>query len=134
MVPLYNYTSLKTEDTKIYDIGGYSIPGGLSLEFTKVVAPVIVVFVIIGMLVGKLFHIPFFNFLDSNFKLWYTLLWTGGGALIGFGLWHIQFVGYRLYQYILAYIKPKKCYMNDWRHTEVKLTNFKIKTLVRHIL
>ena len=34
MVPLYNYTSLKTEDTKIYDIGGYNIPGGLSLAFT----------------------------------------------------------------------------------------------------
>ena len=134
MVPLYNYTSLKTEDTKIYDIGGYNIPGGLSLAFTKVVAPVVVAFIAIGVIIGKIFHIPFINFLDPKFNLIYPLIWIGLGALFGFGLWYIQFQGYRLYQYLLAYIKPKKCYMNDWRHTEVKLTNFKIKTLVRHIL
>ena len=134
MVPLYNYTSLKTEDTKIYDIGGYNIPGGLSLAFTKVVAPVVVAFIAVGVIIGKIFHIPFINFLDPKFNLIYPLIWIGLGALFGFGLWHIQFQGYRLYQYLIAYFKPKAVYHNDFKHTRVKFTNVKIDAFVKNIL
>lgn len=131
---LWNYTSLKTQDTKIYDIGGYKIAGGLSIEFTKIVGPALLVFIALGWGLGAIFGISFWNFLSPNFKLWWTLIWIGAGIGVGCALWYIQFAGYRLYQYLGAYFKPKKVYMNDWKHTEVTLTNIQIKGLVKHLL
>ena len=131
---LWNYTSLKTQDTKIYDIGGYKITGGLSIEFTKIVGPALLVFIALGWGLGAIFGISFWNFLSPHFKLWWTLIWIGTGIGVGCALWYIQFAGYRLYQYLGAYFKPKKVYMNDWKHTEVTLTNIQIKGLVKHLL
>lgn len=131
---LWNYTSLRTRDSKIYSVGGHAISGGISIEFLKVTAPVAIIFIIIGALLGAIFGISFFNVFSDKFHMWWTIIWTGLGIGVGCGLWHIQFAGYRLYQYLIAYFQPKKVYMNDWRHTEFKLHNFSIKTLVRHIL
>lgn len=131
---LWNYTTLRTRDSKIYSVGGHSISGGISIEFLKVTAPVAIIFIIVGALLGAIFGISFFNVFSEKFHKWWTVVWAGSGIGIGCGLWYIQFAGYRLYQYLIAYFKPKKVYMNDWRHTEFKLHNFSIKTLVRHIL
>ena len=132
---IYNYTSLKQRDTKIYSVGGKDIPGGLSVDFLKIVLPSFIVFVLIGCLLSIPFGISFFNFLDKeHFKVGYTLTFMALGIGIGYGLYNIKFAGYRLYEYLFAYLRPKKVYMNDWKHTEFKLTNITINGFIRHIL
>lgn len=130
---IYNYTSLQTRDTKIYSVGGVNMAGGMSVEFLKVVAPVFLVVVFIGFLIGLPFGINFFNPFGVNFKASYTIIWLVLGAGIGGGLWKIQFAGFRLYQYLGAYIKPKKVYGNDFKHTVYHLTDVKIDSFVKNI-
>ena len=132
----WNYTSLKTRDTKIYGVGGYNIAGGLSIEFLKVVAPVAIGFMVVGGLLGIPFGITFLNPFSKTAKfIWqYTVGWTGVGIGVGLALWYIQFAGYRLYQYLGAYLKPKKCYCINFKLTEHKLTNVKIHAFVKHLL
>jgi hypothetical protein len=130
---LYNYTSLKTRDTKIYNVGGYNIAGGLSVEFMKVVGPCIIVFIILGCIISIPFGINFLNPLGDNFHPKFTVIMIGLGIAIGCGLWYIQFAGYRLYQYLGAYFKPKKVYMNDFKHTIYKQNNLKYNTMVKNI-
>lgn len=131
---LYNYSSLSQRDTKIYDIGGYQIPGGFSINFLKVVGPVFLVINIIGAIIGAIFRISYLNPFSDRFIPAYTITWLILGIAIGCGLWYIQFAGYRLYQYLIAYFKPKKVYTNEFRLTEVKLTNIKIRAFIRNIL
>ena len=131
---LYNYTSLKKRDTKIYNIGGYNIAGGLSINFLIVVAPVAIAFIVLGVIIGLPFGISFFNPLDENFHLAYTLTFVIVGVLAGMGLYKIQFAGYRLYQYLIAYLTPKKVYYNGpKRALEYKMTNIKFNTFIKHI-
>ena len=131
---LYNYTSLKKRDTKIYNVGGYNIAGGLSIDFLVITAPVAIVIIILGAIIGAIFGISFFNPFSEDFHLAYTLIWIAAGVGIGMGLYKIQFAGYRLYQYLLAYMKPKKVYVQEGKKIkEYKLTNVKINTFVRNI-
>lgn len=132
----WNYTSLKNRESKIYSVGGYSMSGGISVEFLKVVAPVAIAFMIVGGVIGIPFGITFLNPFSKTAKfIWqYTVLWTGAGIGVGLGLWYIQFAGYRLYQYLGAYFKPKKCYSNNFRLTEYKLNNIKINAFFKHLL
>ena len=131
---LYNYSVIKNRESRIYNVGGYNISGGLSVEFIKVVGPCIILGIILGVIIGLPFHFSFFNPFSDNFHLKWTLFWIILGAGIGCGLWYIQFAGYRLYQYLLAYFKPKKVYINDSKNTQFKLTNVKFKGFVKNIL
>ena len=131
---LYNYSSLQKRDTKIYNVGGYNIAGGFSVEFLKVVGPVTIVVIAIGAILGLPFGISFFNPFGGHFKPAWTIFWLVAGIGAGCALWYIQFAGYRLYQYLAAYFKPKKVYMNDFKHSEFKLTDIKIKAFVKNIL
>ena len=139
---LFNYSSLKQRDTKIYDIGGKSISGGLSIDFLKVTLRGNAQRVISSVhpfcekyksLLGIPFGISVIP-LTANFKLWWLVIWLALGIGVGLGLWYIQFAGYRLYQYLIAYLKPKKVYMNDWKTTEFHLTDVSIKSMVKKIL
>lgn len=131
---LYNYSSLQKRENKIYNVGGYNIAGGLSVEFLKVVAPVTLVIILIGFILSLILGISFFNPLNEHFSAKYTLFFIVLGVAVGMGLWKIEFAGYRLYQYLGAYFKPKKIYYGDFKNTEVKLTNYKIKTFIKNIL
>lgn len=130
---LYNYSSLKKRDTKIYDVGGYKMAGGFSVEFLKVTGPVALIIIAIGFVLSLVFGISFFNPFDETFQLWYTLTFLIVGIAVGCGMWYIQFAGYRLYQYLLAYIKPKKVYSNDFRLREYKFSNIKIKGMFKSL-
>lgn len=131
---IYNYSSLQKRDTKIYNIGGYQMAGGFSVEFLKVVAPVAIAIIAVGAILGIPFGVNFINPFSPNFHAWYTIMFLILGIGAGCGLWYIQFAGYRLYQYLAAYFKPKKVYMNDFKHTEFKLTDVKFKAFVKNIL
>ncbi|MEE3344560.1 MAG: hypothetical protein VZS44_10740 [Bacilli bacterium] len=123
---LYNYSGLKDRDTKIYNIGGYNIAGGFSVNFLMVTGPVALTILILGRLIAIPFGIPFLSK--------YTLIWFIVGAVIGYGLYKIEVFGYRLYEYLIAYFKPKKVYTNDFKITEYKHTNISIKTFIKSIL
>ena len=131
---LFNYSSLNQRETRIYDVGGKSIAGGISVDMLKIVAPATVFGILIGFLLGLPFGINFFNPFSENFSKWWTTIWVALGVGLGCGLYYIQFAGYRLYQYLIAYFRPKKVYKNDWRMSEFKLTNVSIKTFVKKIL
>lgn len=133
---LWNFTSLMKRDSKIYSIGGYGIAGGISMNFAKVVAPVAILFIIVGWIISLIFGINMFNPLKPNWNYTYLLVFLGLGVGTGFGLWNIQFTGYRLYEYLLAYIKPKRVYTNEFNANKriFKFTNVKIKAFIRNIL
>lgn len=131
---LYNYTSLKQRDTKIYNIGGYNLTGGISVNFLTVVGPAFLATVLIGALIGLPFGVNFINPFSAGFHGKYTFIWCALGIGIGCALWYVQFSGYRLYQYLIAYFKPKAVYHNDFKHTRVKFTNVKIDAFVKNIL
>ena len=50
---LYNYSGLKSRDTKIYSIGGYNVAGGFSVQFLTVVGPVFLLALIIGIIIKQ---------------------------------------------------------------------------------
>ena len=133
---LWNFSSLMKRDSKIYSIGGYGIAGGISMNFAKVVVPVAILVIFIGWIISIPFGINMFNPFSGNWNYTYLIIVVLLGAGIGFGLWNIQFSGYRLYQYLLAYIKPKKVYTNSFnmRERQFKLTNIRIKAFVKNIL
>ena len=130
---LYNYSGLKDRDTKIYNVGGYNIAGGFSVQFLTVVGPVFLIFLILGAILGAFFGISMIPMTDG-FSLKWLLFWLFAGIGIGCALWYIQFSGYRLYQYLIAYFKPKKVYTNDFKIKEFKLTNIKVKGFIKNIL
>ena len=130
---LFNYSGLKSRDTKIYNIGGYNIAGGFSVNFLTVTGPALLVFIIIGWLLSYVFGLSFFNPFAENFSAVYTLSFIIVGILVGLGLYKIQFAGYRLYQYLGAYFKPKKVYTNDFKLKEKKFTDIKINAFVKKL-
>ena len=131
---LYNYSTLRNRDTKIYNIGGYNMAGGFSVEFLKIVAPVAIGILLIGFLLSYVFNVSMFNPFNENFSLMYLIVFLGLGVGAGCALWFIKFSGYRLYQYLAAYFKPKKAYTNAFKITEFKFSNIKIKSMVKNIL
>ena len=133
---LYNYSSLQKRETKIYAIGGTGIPGGLSVNFIKIVGPVALAFIILGAILSAIFGINMFNPFGEKWNWAWLIAWAAAGLIIGFSLWNIQFSGYRLYQYLIAYLKPKKVYTNDFniRNREFKFTNIKIKSIIKQII
>ena len=119
---VYNYTSLKKRETKIYNIGGYNIAGGIGTDFLIVLGPCVLVAIVLGCIISIPFGISFF-----------TLFWLILGISVGLLLWYVQFGGYKLYQYLGAYFRPKKVYQCNWRKTERKMHNYKFKTFIKHI-
>lgn len=134
MSRLYNYTSLKQRDTKIYNVGGYNLAGGISIEFLKVVGPTTIAGIVLGAIIAIPFGISFLNPLGDKFIPAYTIAFLVLGIGPGLLLWYIQFAGYRLYEYLIAYFKPKKVYANDFRNTEYVLNDIKIDAMVKNIL
>ena len=131
---LYNYTAIKQKETKIYDIGGYKMSSGLSVDFLKIFLPIVGAFLIIGFLFSFLFNVSMFNPFSDSFSLGYLLFWLIFGCLIGGALWYVQFSGYRLYMYLLAYFRPKKTYSTSFKTKQINLHNYKIKGFVKNIL
>lgn len=133
MARIWNYTALNQRETKLYSIGGYNIAGGISFAFLKVVAPVAILLIFVFYIIGTIFGISYFNPLSANFSAKYTIFTAGISIGIGCALWYIMIGGYRLYYYLLAYIKPKKIYRVLFRPKEVTLTTYKVKAMVKSI-
>lgn len=133
---LYNYSNLQKRDQKIYSIAGYGLSGGMSVNFAKVVVPIALIIIIIGLIIGSIFGVNAINPFGGNWNWRFLVFIVILGNVVGLALWNIQFSGYRLYQYLIAYIKPKKVYTNEPNISkrEFKLHNFTIKATIKNIL
>jgi len=125
---LYNYSGLKKRDNKIYSVAGTKVSTtGISTSFLTVIGPSFLVwallFIGITVAVGKgSVYIP----LSPNFNLIYTIISLFGGIGVGCIFWYVKIETYRLYEYLIAYFKPKKTYHNlNTRNKEFKLYNIK---------
>lgn len=131
---VYNFSRLKQKDQKIYNIGGYNFANGISFTFLIVVAPVALILMLIFFAFAKVFGLSYFDFTADNFSAKYTIITLALSIGAGCALWFIHVSTYRLYEYLLAYFKPKKSYTNDFKLKEYKFTNVKIDSKIKHIL
>lgn len=119
---IYNYSALKQRDKKVYSVGGTRVSDtGISTTFLKLVVPSFLVFTIIGIFPAAIL---------SSWKvlLFFAIL----GIALGFALWYIKIESYRLYQYLFAYLKPKKTYHNlNTRNKEYNLHTHKVKGVIQ---
>lgn len=129
-----NYTSVKNREQRLYELGGKKFSSGISISMLQFVVPVSVGIIIIGAIIAKFMGIAFFNPFNPNFKVGYTLFWLALSIGTALALYNIPVTGYRLYEYLLAYLRPKKVYTSDFRLTQKKFFVYKIKAFVKSIL
>ena len=131
-MPLYNYSKLRNRDKKIYSVAGTQISStGISVSFLRVVAPCTAFTIFLGVIGCIITGHNYFNILGSYFWLNYVLFFTCSGLAAGLAGWYVKVQSYRLYEYLIAYLKPKYVY-----HTEnspfkrVKYRNYKINGII----
>ena len=131
---LYNYSSLRKRDKKIYSMGNTKVSStGLSVEFLKVVAPCTIATTVIGIVINAILGTHFFNPFGGHFSLFYVILSIGSGLGLGLAGWYIKLDSYRLYEYLMAYLKPKKTYhnLNYGKDKEYKLYKYTTKGIIQ---
>lgn len=130
---LYNYTSLKKRDKKVYSVAGANISQtGISTSFLKVVAPCTLATTLVGVIICVLLNKNFFYPLGEDFSFPFVLFFIGSGLSAGLAGWYIKVESYRLYEYVRAYIKPKKTYHTEnSRNREFSLYSIKTKGIVK---
>lgn len=133
---LYNYTRVMQREAKIYSIAGSYSASGISTNYIKIAGFTTVLFALIGYILSLIFNINMFNILEPNFSIYWAVYWIGFGFILGTGLYKIQIGGYRLYEYLRAYFKPKKVYTNSFERSEKIYTqaNIKVDAIVSQIL
>ena len=110
---LYNFSSLRRREKKIYSVAGTQISStGIGVTFLKVVAPCTLITTLLGVIICVIFGKNFFNPLGDYFNGKFAVFSIGSGVGIGLAGWYIRVQTYRLYEYLLAYLKPKKTYHN----------------------
>ena len=119
---IYNYSALKKRDKKVYSVGGTRVSNtGISTTFLKLVIPSFLVFTLIGLIPAAIFG-------SLKVLVFFAIL----GIAAGFALWYIKIESYRLYQYLIAYFKPKKTYHNlNTRNKEYNLHTHRVKGIVQ---
>lgn len=130
-MPIFNYSNLFNRDTKLY-----TSTGTFSVSFLIVTLPMLLLSLFAFFILSLILNINMFNFLAAKWN-WRYLLWSiilGGGS--GLGLYYIKFSGYRLYEYLLAYLRPKKVYNNrtDKRKRLFNFDNRNVDTIIEEIL
>lgn len=131
---IWNYSSLKSREQRIYSFGDTPLNGGagISVNTLLIVVPFTLATTILGAIVGGFLNKSYIPW-ASNFSLFHTIFWIGSGIAIALLLYKVRFSGYRLYEYLLGYLRKKRVYTNDMRMSRVQHTNLKIDTFVKHI-
>lgn len=130
---LYSYSSIAKREKKIYSIGGTKISStGVSITFMKVMGPAVAVFFIVGELISILLGKHYYNVFSNDFSMKYTIFWLLNGIITGACLWYVKIDTYRLYEYLRAYLEPKKIYtcLNVPKNS-IKLYKIKVKDLIK---
>lgn len=125
----YNYSSVVKRESRIYNFGFGYIPGGVSVNFLKIIVPIFIFFLVIGYGLSLLLGISMFNPLSETFNVYYLLAWLALGGIASGILWGIEFAGFKLYEYLLAVMRPKK--VINARTKKVRdLSNKKIDAII----
>lgn len=134
---IYNYSRLMKRERRIYN-AGFQISGGVSVNFFKIWLPMSIGVFIIGWFISLIFKINMLNVLGENFNANYLIFWIVLSIGISSALYLFEFAGYKLYEYLYAYLRPKKVITNQnfiengkRIQRERKKTNVKIKSVVR---
>ena len=129
---LYNYSSLKKRDAKVYSVAGTKVSStGISTKFLTVVGPSFLFGLLLGILIVVISGHNFYNPLGPDFSVPFIVFTLGGGLGMGLALWYIKIDSYRLYEYLVAYFKPKKTYHNlNTRDKEYKLHTIKTNGVI----
>ena len=132
---VYNLTQLKQKEQKIYSIGDQRLNGssGVSISTLVVVTPFAVVSTLMGWLVSFITNTSYWPFAE-NFSVYHLLFWPALGIGIGWVLYKKEFSGYKLYEYLLAYLRKKHVYNNDKKKTKKSFLNIKINAFIKHLL
>lgn len=129
---IYNYTKIMNRDKKMYNFIFFTVPGGVGVKFLQIVTPIFLFVMLIGWLLSFIFNVSMFNFLSDNFNANYLITFIVIGVIACTILWSVEFSGYKLYEYLLAYLKPKK--VLDDKLKEVQKTNIEVDGVVENIL
>lgn len=133
---IYNYSSVFQRDSKVYEIGGVTLSDGIRTDRLKIMIPILLFFVFIGYNLGKLFGYSLFNVFSADFSLYYTTTILVLGLVVGIILYDVKITTIRLYEYLIAYFKPRKYYTNEnhIRKRIYKPTTVIVDELFRSIL
>ena len=132
-MPLWNYSSLRRREKKIYSLAGTQISStGISVSFLKIVAPFAIFTALIGIIICVILQKNLMFPLDKDFNFTFTIISIGSGTGVGLALWYIKVQTYRLYEYLIAYLRPKYTYHNlNTRNIKFDLNNVKEKGLIK---
>ena len=81
---IFNYSKLRKNENKIYNIGGYSIPGGLDVTVFASAILTTAIMNIIGYPIIKALGFKYFDFSSGNYFLGFFMIFfplVGGGSL-----------------------------------------------------
>lgn len=131
---VYNFTQLKRSDQKIYAIGDFKINGGAGVEisYLLIVGPCFIFGVVLSFILSKVFGLTM-NFLSPDFNIYYWAGMIGGFTGIGIALYKVPVAGYRLYEYLFAFMRKKKVYVYDTRRSIYRQSKYTINTNVKHL-
>lgn len=128
----YNYTKVRKMDTKIYNIGNYKIPGGISTQFLVLLSVNEILFNIVGIFISKHFGIPYLDIKNNNYILGCVFLIFP--FILSFLESLIKVHQYSFPQYILniiiIYLEPKNKSLKECGSNVKSHKNFKIEDLL----
>lgn len=131
----YSYSSIKNREKRLYSISGTTVSTtGVTSSFIKILALNEIIFNIIGIIIclslNNNFYLPITESGDINIT--FSVIFIGIPFIISSALYNIKVQHYRLIEFIIAYLKPKR-HMNDQRKN-LKQTNYSVDSLVERVI
>lgn len=128
-----NYTEIMKREKRVYSFSGTKISDtGISYSFLRVFGFFLMVYTILGVLTCLIFNKNFYNPIGKDFSIIFYFIFFGGPLLTAFAFHGIRIQQYRLYEYILAIIKPKRTY--DSNGEVIVIKNYEINTIVERAI
>jgi hypothetical protein len=134
---IFNYSSVFKRDNKIHDVAGlFTISDGIRVERLKVMIPAFLIIALFGYLLGGILNFSLINIFNDNFSFKYTTTVFTIGIVVGIILYDVKITTIRLYEYLIAYFKPRRYYTNEnhVRNRIYKPTTVEVNEIFRSIL
>lgn len=125
----FSFTALKSRDKRIYSLEGIKLSDtGISYAWLKVFGVFFLITNIIGVLIcivsGQILYNPITE--NGEINPVFDIIMIGVPALIA-SISQKRIKSYRIYEYVLSYIMPKKHYdqnMNQIKHANYKFDQY----------
>lgn len=100
---IFNYSSLKKSEKKVYNIMGYPIPGGIGLNVIIVSLVSVLIFNLIGYPILHLLGIKYFSIANGQFIVGIIMIVMP--IIVGCSISKIKIQGISIFDYIIEAIK-----------------------------